>query len=267
MYDLFVTAPVQSISAELLRQHALVGNNTQTHKSFSSGSIDQDCSSIMEGKLDSGDFETFNGKGDSFEGFPTSRYYVNLMEFNRKVSTCSVHPAVLLLENEISMEKSQLPKRVRKRSSSLSSLDLSGSQLGQWTPKSLDSGNTSLTGSCSSLQNIGNQAAFLQRFGGGAQRIVGNSSPDVYPRKNYDHFRIGPETAIQPIEVRQGISEWSRFMGQCMKLIIITKVLSFFTVKLLANMTGNSAFSLQLIHRRETPNKITNNNLSTNYWC
>ncbi|KAA0200279.1 hypothetical protein HAZT_HAZT010796 [Hyalella azteca] len=198
LLDLLRDAPQKQLHPSLLEQYGLVGSQRLQTKSCSSGSLNGDNSSIMEGKLDSGSF-AIDKRTDSssFENL-SSRYYANLIEFNRKASNCGIQPAVLLLENEIKAQNSGLNSRTRKRSSSLSSLHNAGSEVGQWTPRLLDSANTSTTGSLTSLQNL--DLAFQPRLCNSKPSY--SSSPNVLQQKHSHQFRMGPATSIQPVEVR-----------------------------------------------------------------
>ncbi|KAF2367959.1 Ferric reductase transmembrane component-like domain [Trinorchestia longiramus] len=195
MIELFRDAPHKRHDRSLLEPHGLLATQKFEKKSCSSGSINGETSSVMEGKLESGSFAIEKRMdSSSFENL-SSRYHANLIEFNRKTSTSLMQPAVLLLENEFRAQK-QNSERTRKRSSSLSSLHNAGSDVGQWTPKMLDSASTSATGSLSSLQNL--DLAFQQRLGNAGP--VHYSSPSI-THKSCEQFRMGPATSIQPVEV------------------------------------------------------------------
>ena len=168
--QIFSAASQLQIETEKSRANTCKISFMGRKRSRSSGSIDKDSSSVFEGKLKDGVIESTGLGFSSFtNGYPnSSRYISNLLEFNRKVS--GRHPAIIQIDNgepnklrrshrkksiEFENEPSKLRRSSRKKSTSLNSLSLAAEldNIGSYSFSQLNSGATSLSGSCSSLEN------------------------------------------------------------------------------------------------------------------
>ena len=228
---------VESIDTKLMMPDALLATSAEPQQSCSCGNIGQDCCSVYakrnldsghsmksidtenfgrfihsenlmnsEDRKNSGDLVNFNGNGCTYKE-STCSFYTKLEEFNRKVGTKVVQPALHYRENETFVKKSNLPKQIRRWSGS--SMEFTDPISGQWKPKSFNSSSTSITGSCarladsviqtvayrqrhteSGIQDSGMQEMVWQSLGSETRQVIDNSSQEDHPSVIHSSSRV-----------------------------------------------------------------------------